>query len=516
MNKKFRKAIEDSYESMDRNKKVAFFAEIENLSSYEQRDTKLPVFYRFAAGAAGLAAALCVGVYLKNMPAPPDISVPEDMIVSETEPPATMSPPAVTDKAEKKTERHTTARPDEEATVSVSYTTAADIMATVASPQTQLSNSASTAVVTAATPTAVTIENENGTETAAPESYYEYEGSFIMKKYTAFLASVVMLSNAASINTNATEYAPDTDHLYGVQAVKAYVEQNGESWLDLNSDGKFDIFDVYAFYSVDSSGIEECTVPDYIQQKHDSMPTADLDFTYGSSAHRSYGDREMDHYFECSYEGYIPGSYDIMDYFLAVNHPHAEYTDPNFYIDNCPDEYNDIIPHDLIRHDDGVWDIYELRKTQAYIREEDGQFRRITKDDVTVYETGYDPNFGHYANCTSLDSLSREKDIYYSRIHRFTEALRSKIYVTGTGSFVMKDLIEKGIIDADINSDGVFNFEDVALTAYTAYSVVGLESSYSLAEIALPDYRINEVLESEDFFTSLIPPLSSQSSLKYA
>ena len=57
MNKKFRKAIQDSYESMDNNKKDAFFAEIEKLSSYERRETRLPVFYRFAAGAAGLAAA---------------------------------------------------------------------------------------------------------------------------------------------------------------------------------------------------------------------------------------------------------------------------------------------------------------------------------------------------------------------------------------------------------------------------------------------------------------------------
>ncbi len=498
MNKKFRKAIQDSYESMDNNKKDAFFAEIENLSSYERRETRLPVFYRFAAGAAGLAAAFCVGVYLKNMPAPPDISAPEDMIVSETEPACTGSAPAVTERPEKKTERRTTGRTAVTSAAAETYTTAAVIVTSAAAPQTQGGSPVSSIQATAAAPTAVNIDNGYGTENTDPASYYEYEGSYIMKKYTAFLAAVVMMSNATSINAGAQEYKPDNDCLYGVQAVKAYVEQNGESWLDLNSDGKFDIFDVYAYYSIDDSYEGDCTVPAYIQEKYDSRPAAEIAFTYGSSTHRSYIDAGSDYYFEASDPDYRINSYDLMEYFLDTNTCHYEYTDPNYYIDNCPDEYNDMIPHDLIRHEEGNWDIVEYLKKKFFICE-DGQIRPISKDDIEVFNTGYDENFGHYANITSMDVLRQNKDVRTSRIHRFIDTLKYKIYDTGNSCYIIKDLVEKGIVDADINSDGVFNFEDVALTAASVYCVSGLSRDNCLLEIALPDTDWDELPESMDF-----------------
>jgi len=474
---------------MDNNKKDAFFAEIENLSSYERRDTKVPVFYRFVAGAAALAAALCLGVHLKNIPSPADISAPEDMIVSETVPDATGTAPAVTDRPEKKTERRTTARPAVTSAAGETYTTAAVIMTSAAAPKTQGGTPDSSVQSAAETPTAVNIDSGSGTENTDPVSYYEYEGSFIMKKYTAFLASVVMLSNATSINANAQEYKPNTDYLYGVQSVKSFIEQNGESWLDLNSDGKFDIFDVYAFYSVENNYANDYTIPGYIQEKYDSMPTADISFTGTGHAWKSYyeymwivSDYDTPNYSLC----YA----DVIDYFLSCNPPLLEYTDPNYYIDNCPDDYNDLIPHDLIRHDDSDWDYYKYRESGMFIREKDGQIRRITGEDVMVNEDGYDDSILPFENVLSMEELEMKKEIRVSHIHRFIDVYKDITYDTGSGAQIMKQLVERGIVDVDINSDGVFNFEDAALLAYASYYLRtgdALDDDCFLLDIAYPE-----------------------------
>ena len=478
MNKKFRKAIQDSYVSLESNKKDAFFAEIENLSSSGHRDKRLPLFYRFAAGTAGLAAALCVGVYLKNMPAPPDITPPDDMIVSETGPAVTPTSSAVTEGSEKKTDRHTTVAPAETGTSGNTNTAAAVSQTSAAASQTQSGAVVSgTGCITAASPTAVDINNENGTWNTAPASDYEYEGSLIVKKYTAFLTSVLLFSNATAINTNAQEYRANTDYLLGVQTVKAFIEQNGESWLDINSDGKFDIFDVYAFYNIENCR-GDCTVPDYIQEKYDSIPTIDINFTCATEAWKS-GIEYMWSTYDVDETNHKLSYNDIMEYFLSCNTPHIEYSDPNYYIDNCPDEYNAVIPNDLIRRDDGEWDYYKYRESSIYIREEEGQIRRITKDDIVADE-----------NVLTLAELEKEKEILTSHIYRFIDYYNYSNHVTGTGSYIMKELVEKGIVDVDINSDGVFNFQDVALLAYASYNLwtaSELSDDQFLRDIAFPE-----------------------------
>ena len=82
LNKKFKKAIQDSFVSPEAKRKEQFFTEAEHL--LQQKRRKTPLLYRIAAGAAAVTAAFGVGVYLRDMPSPQPVHQSDPAVITDT------------------------------------------------------------------------------------------------------------------------------------------------------------------------------------------------------------------------------------------------------------------------------------------------------------------------------------------------------------------------------------------------------------------------------------------------
>lgn len=174
------------------------------------------------------------------------------------------------------------------------------------------------------------------TDTGSPVyDKYEYEGRIVMKKFFAMSTALLMLSNGPVLNAKAETYAPANSVLDEAQAAKAFIEDNNVD-LDLNSDGKTDIIDMYAFYVADSyyhTDDEVKKLPDDVWEKYKAIPVIE-----GTETIKTDPDTGEEYTY---YDGYYRlYSSDLAYYFLTYNTMDLSYLDPDFYTENCPEDYD--------------------------------------------------------------------------------------------------------------------------------------------------------------------------------
>ncbi|MBR3283359.1 MAG: dockerin type I repeat-containing protein [Ruminococcus sp.] len=295
----------------------------------------------------------------------------------------------------------------------------------------------------------------------APEQEidYEYEGKIIMKKYAAFLTSLLTLSNATAFNVHAQTYVPENENLNIATEAKAFIEDYDID-LDFNCDGNFDVFDLYAYYRAEKNdryrGYKD-TAPDYIMEKYEAVPKSVLrDITYTDA---ETGEEEIHTEKYSLYPGAL-----IDYYFTYVAGPDMNYFDTEYYIDNCPDTYKDPMSYDILRHGNDVLGIWDFQRTKFCVKDTDGSYRLFDQSDADNIDRS------RWYAYSSEYCIDRTYGVNISPIHEFIEKLRYECHDMGMDNVFIQELIEGGYVDADINSDGSFDMDDVALTAFFAYN----------------------------------------------
>ena len=323
-----------------------------------------------------------------------------------------------------------------------------------------------TTAVSVSTSTASAVSRKTAADTVNQDDSdiqnhdFEYEGSIIMKKYAALLSSLLVLSNGTGTAASAQTYVPENECLSSAETFKNYIEENNLD-LDLNCDGKIDIFDLYAFFRAELcadrnklAGTVEGTIPDYIQKKYDALPRAyQVEKTYIDSI----TGKEETGLFD-----YTLDSWSFIEYYFTYEHEISlDYFEPEFYIDNCPDDYQDDFPYDMIRRDGKHWDMWNYQKTKFIKKESDGSYRFYNEDDAaSLWKQAKE-----YCGETRMRFMD---GVTVSPIHEFISDLRYNTHDTGADYVLMKDFIEKGYADPDIDSNGVFDFEDIIKIAIMA------------------------------------------------
>ncbi|SEH74897.1 hypothetical protein SAMN02910265_02472 [Ruminococcus flavefaciens] len=318
--------------------------------------------------------------------------------------------------------------------------------------------------------------------TAVSEYDYEYEGSIIMRKYAAALAAILIASNPTTV-ANAQTYEPkatissDEEDLMHLKELVDHYDLD----IDINCDGNIDIFDAYAFYRAANSRNGEIYVPDYIMEKYNTIRETQL------PVEKEYYDpKTNENVTQTYYYSFL--WYDYVRYLFAYYPVSTDYYDPNYFIENCPDEYkDDPIPLDVQKQDIDVWDIVTFKKNKYYVKNDDGTFRPVCADDYKlisdndpdayyssidelkykyVYVEKFDENGNDIGYCRYYEYDSSE--VYVSPVYDFIDSMRYWIHGTERDYKMVKDIIENGYVDADINSDGVFDFDDVVKIIYVS------------------------------------------------
>lgn len=371
--------------------------------------------------------------------------------------------------AEENTEKALTTSPA--TTEAVSHTSAAkstspNIQSTVSSTQTSVSYSKTSSIKTNSLPrttaaSAVTAQTEvirttvTGTvQTDSPpvQNYdFEYEGSIIMKKYAAALTALLAASGSLSpIQTQAEDSEPESASYASI--TKEFIEEMNID-LDLNSDGKIDIFDMYAFYRCEIGIVN--AVPDDIKEKYNAIPKSRPDDTGETVIIDGMEFDENDYYLDFA---------GLNAYFFTYYGLKPEYFDPLFYLDNCPDTYADQLPTDLVKQtikDIDKWNIYNFTRTSLYVKNENGSFRPFSEDDIErCYH--YNEENESYVMDSNFYSNNTVSPAVYGFIRDFKSYSLPNIRVND----FMNTLINSETLDVDINSDGVYDFDDIVLIAH--------------------------------------------------
>ncbi len=347
------------------------------------------------------------------------------------------------------------------------------------------------------------IEAGEPTVTGAPAKEDEYiiEGSTIMKKYAALFASLLTLSNAAAVNAQAgaQTFVPKNENLSVAMNAKTFIEKYDVD-IDFNCDGKFDIFDVYAYYRAEireaderNAAIPRCTVPDYIWEKYKAIPAdTTLDYTYIDSEtgeEKSYtAKKRLVHD-------------DLLDYYFEyVAPPQPEFMDTNFYIDNCPDDYGDPMSYDIIRHDGDLLSMWDFQRTEFSITDDGENYRLVDRSVAENIPSENRDNMEY--------GLGHLRGVRKSLMHEFIKDVRRHAHYTGEDRAFVKQFIEDGRVDPDVNADGTFDMDDVGLTAFYANLRSNSENYtyfYSLLYQTSVDYyrehmaEINPTVSAEDW-----------------
>ena len=327
-----------------------------------------------------------------------------------------------------------------------------------ASTSTSVSNSkTSTAKAISHTETTAVSADTSQTEAGSQDSSdvrnydFEYEGSIIMKQYAALLSSMLMLANGTSAQTQT--YMPENEDIGLADQTKAYIEDNDID-IDFNCDGKIDIFDLYAFYRAKKTeerytlvGSSKGTIPDYIMEKYNaSKKEYYIDTTYTDSQ----TGEEKTFKNPITLDNYSFSSY----FFTYCSDVKLEFFDPDFYINNCPDDYQDDFPFEFIKHDDKLPSLWDFQKTMYIKKESDGSYRFYNENDASeiasrVEDSPYEIKMRHMP------------DLKVSPIHEFIESIRYPAHDSGRDYPLMKEMVEKGYADPDVDSDGDFDMDDI-------------------------------------------------------
>jgi hypothetical protein len=144
------------------------------------------------------------------------------------------------------------------------------------------------------------------------------EGRIIMKRFAALSTALLMLPNVSAANAAAAEplkYTRTDKYPDYIQNLITCIEDYDLD-IDINDDGKFDIFDAYA---VERNCSDE--LPEYIVNNINACEEKINEFKQATGLNANI----------C----------DITEYFVRTQPVKLEYFDPNYYIDNCPDTYNE-------------------------------------------------------------------------------------------------------------------------------------------------------------------------------
>ena len=304
------------------------------------------------------------------------------------------------------------------------------------------------AVVSSGTETG-TVSTEIST---VPDNDYENEGSNIMKKFAAAIAALTAISSSStSIAAEASNYALEISPT--ASSVKKFIDEYNVD-VDINSDGTIDIFDVYAMYRC-QLGPQE-SVPDYIMEKYNSMTKSKENDQEEKVIIKGNVFYQNPFYFSPE---------DFAEYFFTYYGLELEYFDPNYYIDNCPDKYNDTVPLDVLKEtvkDIKSWNIENYYKTAWYAKNEEGTFRPYTADEI---ENSYYYDDSDESYKLKEDHCDYDSEI--SNIHAFISDFKSYSTPASVQSnILMEKLTTSELIDMDINSDGVYDFDDIVLVAH--------------------------------------------------
>ena len=305
--------------------------------------------------AASAAAAFCIW-HLKDsakfIDTPPDNS----NIIEDITEPVTSSPSEKTAAVLSTTASHSSAS----ASVTKAGSTAvssADISSSETARSSDKASASYTAVDSIITSAAVQTEfvpvETTETVTTYDNEQLLSEGRIIMKRFAALSTAMLMLPNVSAANAAAAEplkYTRTDKYPDYIRNLITCIEDYDLD-IDINGDGKFDIFDAYA---VERSYTDK--LPEYIANNINDCEEKINEFKQATGKNASI----------C----------DITEYFVRTQPVKLEYFDPNYYIDNCPDTYAEPVPLEYIRHDDGDFDIIDFYDTMFY-EESDGKFERL-------------------------------------------------------------------------------------------------------------------------------------------
>lgn len=375
------------------------------------------------------------------------------------------------------------------------------VLQTNSQPHTQVVSAVAEQTVTISTETTKVEKNDS----SIAENYdYEFEGSKIMRKYAAAIAALLVASNPTTV-ANAQTYEPTACSTYDEEEL-VYLKELVDKYdldLDINCDGNIDIFDAYAFYRAENSGNFKKYIPDYIKEKYNAFKGKDL-CVEKESYDPETNEKTTDNYY------YSFVWYDFVRYLFAYYPVSTDYYNPNYFIENCPDDYHDTIPLDIQKQDIDVWDIVSFKKNKYYVQNDDGSFRTVCADDYKLsngenkpvtydyfpdelkykheYVEKFDENGNDISYCRYY--VYDSSNVYVSPIYEFIDEMRYWIHGIGRDYKMVKDIMEGGYVDADINSDGVFDFDDVVKIAYASYMIFDIDDFDSLY-VSQSEYPFN-------------------------
>lgn len=411
MNKKIKNAVRDSFVFPESAHKDDFFRQV-GLSYPEKRRRSVPVMFRVTAAAAALVLGAGVWNAVKHRPEH-DIGGIEEL------------PAVTTISAESSLQTTVTSAADSN---SVRTTKTSVSSGQKAAVTTAVSEKAQTNTVTSAA-ASVSFDKKG---TSAPRSsggttvtttektgLFPDEGGFSMKKISSFAASFVIAAapiNVPQVNATAEGYLEHQRSYYfeeypeKAEIIKAMADKEKE--YDFNGDGKFDMWDVYAHYRamyemqynngtlyINDDGTERFEPPVY--EVPDSIK---------KNVSKS-GDLNGD--------GAInEDDFEIMVFYYTLNYkvPY-EFVDPNHYYYDCPDDYLNDDCKEIFEKHTGKWKVTELR------------------DSINSYW---------------------EKTLI--------QFVLDYVDVTGrisSGYSTFCDMVERGIVDIDIDGDGAYTVSDL-------------------------------------------------------
>ena len=315
------------------------------------------------------------------------------------------------------------------------------------------------------------------------------ERSFEMKKMAAFASALMTAATAVSASASASDGIPRPpyfsnvyyeEHSYDAKCIIKMA--NGDFDLDLNQDGTFDIFDVYAHYrSVFNAG-----APKEMRERV-----------------RLNGDYNHD--------GYID-NYDtqfLVDYYLLYNDIDTQWFDPMYFRSNCPDSYYDLVDevysgderitdytaylqelgkdynewsdvifqHQLssvpLYNSKEMW-IIDIESLHGIIHDDidlDGLMKQLSKEQAEKYgpKMLVNKNEGEeYAVETSrdwsflYDRKAESEQLLLDNAYLFSRLLMDRANAMERSYEFFEQAMDEKIDELDINLDGRFDYEDIA------------------------------------------------------
>lgn len=422
MSKKLKKAIKDSFVFPESAHKDDFFNDLQPVYT-EEKKRAISWVFRLTAASAALIIGAGVWTAVKIHPehSEHDISVTEPAITDITTSEA-VSETSVSAAAETKTATRTTASSSQTRTSSGFPGTTTATKSTNSSKKSAVTSVSVGAAVKTAAASAPADNVTASVTTATSDLISDAERSFSMKKISAFAASLIFAaSNASVLPTNAeTNPCAFLDFLRNDSAFYLTINKSAvnnvadkEADLDLNEDGSFDMWDLYAFYRGmnDHNNHDEVIVHgDRTETFIPPVFTAPENITENVVKYGDLnGDKEIDR-----------DDFEILAYYYSINYNSTltyDSIDPNNYYFNCPDDYDD---------------------TQY-------SYHFTTPDDKWTFTRFYD-----------LD-IYRNPDPIIQFVFDFVDC-NSDAY---GGYSIFCDMIDKGLIDLDVNGDGQFTIDEL-------------------------------------------------------